>query len=297
MKRRGITRTLLIRGPSTASIAGSNVRVASTETTGINMPPMPIERSERQRQEDHRQEPDRHGRARDDHRVAGVGHRLDERRLDVVSLAELVAEAEDHQQRVVDRDAEADQRDQELHDDRDVGDVRQRPDERERVEDRRDRDDERRQHGGQRPEDEEQDQRARRAPPISASRRTLEPPPEPLLASPSASRPVTSTLMPAGSPAAAAARIFAAPLFTSRPARPGRYTCRNVVCRSRDTYIELPVEKYELVSAPGLAFTTRAIAARTAGLLLTSAREEWKTTVLGDRTPAPNALNVRWLAS
>ena len=45
MKRRGITRTLLIRGPSTASIAGSSVSVASTETTGINMPPMPIERS------------------------------------------------------------------------------------------------------------------------------------------------------------------------------------------------------------------------------------------------------------
>ena len=36
---------LLIRGPSTASIAGNNVRVASTETTGINIPPMPIERS------------------------------------------------------------------------------------------------------------------------------------------------------------------------------------------------------------------------------------------------------------
>src|SRR5438552_2218862 len=45
MKRRGITRMLLIRGPSTASIAGNNVRVATTETTGINIPPMPIERS------------------------------------------------------------------------------------------------------------------------------------------------------------------------------------------------------------------------------------------------------------
>ena len=69
------------------------------------------------------------------------------------------------------------------------------------------------------------------------------------------------------------------------------------MCRSLDTYIRLPVEKYELVSAPGLACTTRAIAARTAGLLLTSAPEEWKTTVFGDRTPAPSALNVRWLAS
>ena len=45
MSRRGITRTLLIRVPSTASIAGSSVSDASTETAGINMPPMPIERS------------------------------------------------------------------------------------------------------------------------------------------------------------------------------------------------------------------------------------------------------------
>ena len=45
MKRRGITRTRLTRCPSTASIAGSNVSEASTETTGINMPPMPIPRS------------------------------------------------------------------------------------------------------------------------------------------------------------------------------------------------------------------------------------------------------------
>ena len=31
--------------PSTASIAGNKVSEASTETTGINMPPMPIPRS------------------------------------------------------------------------------------------------------------------------------------------------------------------------------------------------------------------------------------------------------------
>ena len=45
MNRRGITRTLLIRVPTTASRAGSNVVAASTETTGINMPPRLIERS------------------------------------------------------------------------------------------------------------------------------------------------------------------------------------------------------------------------------------------------------------
>ena len=69
------------------------------------------------------------------------------------------------------------------------------------------------------------------------------------------------------------------------------------MCPSSDTYIRLPVEKYELVSAPGVAFTTRAIARRTAGLALRSALEEWKTTVLGERSPAPSVFSVRWLAS
>ena len=179
-RRRGITRTRLTLVPSTASIAGSK-RERGEHRDDRDQHAADAHRAEqRQRQDDHREEPDRHGRAGDDHRVAGVGHRLDERRLDVVPLAELVAEAEDHQQRVVDRDAEADQRDQELHDDRDVGDVGQRPDEREGVEDRRDRDDERHQHCGQRPEDEEQDDSAP-SPPISASSRTLEPPLEPCL--------------------------------------------------------------------------------------------------------------------
>ena len=69
------------------------------------------------------------------------------------------------------------------------------------------------------------------------------------------------------------------------------------MCRSRDTYIALPVEKYELVSARGFAFTTRAIAARTAGLLVTSTLGEWKTTMFGGRWPAPSAFSVRWLPS
>ena len=136
-KRFGITRTLLIRSPSTASSAGSSVIAAITETAGISMPPMPDRADERQRQDDQREQADRDGRAGDDHRAPGVRHRLDERGLDVLAFTQLVAEAEDHQQRVVDRDAEADERDQELHDDRDVRDVGQDPDERERVEDRR----------------------------------------------------------------------------------------------------------------------------------------------------------------
>jgi hypothetical protein len=42
--RLGSKRTLLIRVPSVASRAGSSVIAASTETAGISMPPMPIER-------------------------------------------------------------------------------------------------------------------------------------------------------------------------------------------------------------------------------------------------------------
>jgi hypothetical protein len=119
---------------------------------------------ERQRQHDHREQADRDRRARDDDGAAGVGHGLDERRLDVVALTQLVAEPEDHQQCVVDRDAEADEGDQELHDDGDVGDVGQAPDERERVQDGRHRDHDRHQDRGQRPEHEQEDhQRAKPA--------------------------------------------------------------------------------------------------------------------------------------
>ena len=84
-------------------------------------------------------------------------HRLHERGLDLCAFAQLVAEAEDHQQCVVDRHAQPDQRDQELDDDRDVGDVGQDPDQRERIQDRRHRDHERHQHRRQRAEHEEED--------------------------------------------------------------------------------------------------------------------------------------------
>ena len=137
----------------------------------------------------------------DDHRATGVRHRLHERRLDVLALAQLVAEAEDHQQRVVDRDAQPDERDQELDDDRDVRDVGERPDERERVQDRRHRDRDaasgpraacRRRRGGSR------SRRGRR----SSPRRAHRPPPPPcVLASSSGSCPVTSTVDPGGQPA------------------------------------------------------------------------------------------------
>ena len=77
---------------------------------------------------------------------------------------ELFPEAEDHEQRVVDRHAEPDERDEELHDDRDVGDVRQQIDAEERREDGGGRHRQRDTDGGQRPEhEEEHEERARSA--------------------------------------------------------------------------------------------------------------------------------------
>ena len=153
----GSTRTLLIRVPSVASSAGRSVIAASTETAGISMPPIPIERM--------------NGSGRtiiESSPTATVEpETITERPAWVIvstiavstssPVAELVAEAEDHQQRVVDRDAEPDERDQELDDDRDVRDVGQRPDEREGVQDRGDGDGDRHQHRRQGAEDEEED--------------------------------------------------------------------------------------------------------------------------------------------
>ena len=70
----------------------------------------------------------------------------------------------------------------------------------------------------------------------------------------------------------------------------------NVVCRSRDTYIAFPVEKYELVRAPGIVAAARCIACAIARLVVASPAV-WKTTTDGSREPAPNAFSVRWLAS
>ena len=167
-----------------------------------------------------------------------------------LALAQLVAEAHDHQQRVVDRDAEPDERDQELDDDRDVGDVGQAQHEREGVEDRGDRDGERHQHGGQRAEHEQQDDQ--RADPADqrlgehARRRRRR---RRLLASSSASRPVTLTVIRPGGPPAPRARIRSACCGgRSSPRRAGtraRTSCAGRArgtsgCRSRRRAVRAP---------------------------------------------------------
>jgi hypothetical protein len=60
--------------------------------------------------------------------------------------------------------------------------------------------------------------------------------------------------------------------------------------------MRLPVEKYELVCAPGMVAPARCIAS-SIGLLLVASPLVWKTTTFGARTPNPKALRVRWPAS
>ena len=116
---------------------------------------------ERQRDDEHAEQADRDRRAGDDHRAARVRHRLDERLFRRVVERQLLAEAEDDEERVVDRDAETDERDEELDDDRHVREVGEAEDAEERRQDRRDRDDDRHRDRGERAEDEDQhDERA-----------------------------------------------------------------------------------------------------------------------------------------
>ena len=246
---------------------------------------------QRQRQDDHRQKPDRDGRAGDDHRVAGVGHRLDERRLDVVPVAELIAEAEDHQQRVVDRHAEADQRDQELDDDRDVRDVGQRPHQGEGVEDRRHRDGDRHQHGGQRAEDEEQDHER-----AEASDHGLE--------------------QHARAAASMRARLLERVMAGHLHSRSGRQAGRRGRAHALGTALRVelgqpgrvdllegrvPVARHVDQAAGGEVGTCpRARQSRRRALhrlLFVASPLVWKTTTSGGRTPLPNAFSVRWFAS
>src|ERR671935_966389 len=60
--------------------------------------------------------------------------------------------------------------------------------------------------------------------------------------------------------------------------------------------MRLCVEKYELVSEPGIVLAARVIACSIAALFVASPLV-WKTTTFGGRTPTPNAFSVRWFAS
>ena len=110
------------------------------------------------RHDKERQQRDRHGRATEDDGGTGVLHRVPHRRLvRHVGPLPFLTPADDYEKCVVDRDAQPDQRDEELDDHRHVGDARDRPDQQER---RRDRDNrhQQRHERHERTEDEDQDE-------------------------------------------------------------------------------------------------------------------------------------------
>ena len=118
---------------------------------------------ERQRQHDQREQADGDGGAGEDDRPAGGRHGGGDGVLVGLALLELLAPAHDHQQRVVDRDAEPDQRDEELHDRRDLGDRRQAPEQQEGGQDRADRHAQRHQRQRRAEHEDQHDQRAEAA--------------------------------------------------------------------------------------------------------------------------------------
>ena len=133
------------RGPMPPSRAGSRVSTTAVETSGINMPPMPMLRSSGT------------GITSSEHRLiatvpalastacAGVLHRISDGLVVLAAVGPLLTPAVDQQQRVVDRHAEADQGDQELHDEADVEHVGADQHDAERGQDRHRRDHQRHQ--------------------------------------------------------------------------------------------------------------------------------------------------------
>ena len=127
---------------------------------------------ERQRQRDQREQADRDGDAAEHDRAAGGLHRPLHRLVAAAAVRALLAPARDDDQRVVDRHAEPDQRDQELDDRRDGGQLGQPEQQQEGRHDRDDRHHERDERPGTRRTRRRARpaRRARRAPPRAARR-------------------------------------------------------------------------------------------------------------------------------
>ena len=127
---------------------------------------------ERHRQREQREQPDGDGEAAEHDGAAGGLHRPLHGLVARVAVRALLAPARDHQQRVVDRHAQPDQRDQELHDRRDGGQLGEPEQQHEAGHDRHDghhqRDD--RQRRGEHEQQHDAARRARRSPPRRARR-------------------------------------------------------------------------------------------------------------------------------
>ena len=112
---------------------------------------------ERQRHEQQHRQPDRDGRPAEHDRAARRRHRPDDRVVAGEPVPQLFAEPVHDEQRVVDCNPEADQRDEVLEVGRELHVVREHPDDRERRRDGHERERERQQEG-ERPEGEDEDE-------------------------------------------------------------------------------------------------------------------------------------------
>ena len=118
---------------------------------------------ERQRQRDQRQQADGHRDAAEDDRAAGGLHRLLHRLVTAAPVRALLAPARGDDQRVVDRHAQAEQRDQELHDRGHGGELGEPEQEQERGHDRHERHEDRQDRQERREHEREHRERAERA--------------------------------------------------------------------------------------------------------------------------------------
>ncbi len=104
------------RGPTFASTTGSSVIATTVDDERDQHAAVAHRAQERQRQRDQRQQADRDRHAAEHDGAAGGLHGPLHGLVSAVAVRALLAPARDHQQRVVDRHAEPDQRDQELDD-------------------------------------------------------------------------------------------------------------------------------------------------------------------------------------
>ena len=126
-------------GPSFASTTGQQRQRDERRDERDQHPAVAHRAQERQRQRDQREQADRDRDAAEQHRAAGGLHRALHGLVARAAVRALLAPARDDDQRVVDRHAEADQRDQELHDRRDGRQLGQPEQQQERGQDRDDR--------------------------------------------------------------------------------------------------------------------------------------------------------------
>ncbi len=132
-------------------------------------------RQERALIEEHPRQSDRDGDAREGHRAAGGGHRDPDRVLGGATPAELLTEAARDEERVIDRDAQADERHDVLRVHRDVRDVREKEHARDPAHHRERADAERHERGDDRAEDEDKkDERERQGNDLSATEVVLQ---------------------------------------------------------------------------------------------------------------------------